>query len=289
MARAYTEKGLNIEDFTEADYTSVYLAFRDAFQHYNPKVKLTISEFRNKFHAYYHTDKHLSVQLRYNKKLAGFCMVTSGQMNHRSAGWISAMGIRNGYQGRGWSHFLLRTVIDNTRKARLEKLYLEVQTWNDQAINLFSSYDFKVGRKLASYKLYAPYIMNAFQHEIKVWPGIEIPFENVELYNTSFQESLHFIQKENKHHSTLVIHSKENCPAGYLIMDSDTGRIRHIFILPEQRNRGLGSSLVSYAAQLKKNLTLINVDTDDEGMCNFLHKLGFRREMEQYEMIRILQ
>lgn len=290
MGHASIDNDLKLDDFSRVDDTAIYLAFSDAFQKYKPAVKLTLAGFRNKFFDFYHTDGNLSLQLNIGNHVAGFCMVSRGRMHNYPAGWISAMGIRSNYRGRGWSHFLLKKVIENAEKGNLERLVLEVHTWNDQAVNLFSSYDFKVSRKLAACKRIANKTRMDPRHEIRTLPGVNVPFELSETvdYETSFQESLDFIRKEIKSHVTLVIYASGIMPAGYLIMDSATGRLRHVYVLPDARRQGLGTSLVNYAAMLQNTLTIINVNADDSVACGFLRKLGFRQEMEQYEMIRNL-
>ncbi|MEJ2003567.1 MAG: GNAT family N-acetyltransferase [Cyclobacteriaceae bacterium] len=290
MAHIYIEKGPVPESLGKSDFTDLYLAFMDAFRDYQPRVQMTLAAFCRKFIDFYQTDPNLSSILWYKGRIAGFGLVSTGIVNGRNTAWVSALGVRSEYRKRGWSHFLVKHITDKARNWGMDQVSLEAQTRNESAIALFTSHNFAVNRKLVHYRLTEPRWIKVDQKKVSIKNYIDIPFDLsvTGKYVFTFQESISFIESEQKSHTTFIIKNSEDSPAGYLLMDSDTGRIRHIFVLPRERGQGYGTALIARACQMNKHLDMINVDTENIELCRFLGKMGFRIEMEQYEMILTL-
>jgi len=284
MANAYIERGPITEALGDHDITDLYLAFVDAFSAYRPAVKLSLIEFKRKFFEFYRTDKDYSPVIIFDNAIAGFGLTTYGIYEGKKAAWVSALGIRPAYRGRGWSHFLIRELVETARSSGLWSMLLEVQTHNDPAVSLFSAYGFVIRRKLFSYRRVRLGSATSYPWTVRSFDRLKIPFDQADNARLpAFGETMEFIENEKKNHITLLVYDVDDQPTGFLLMDSDTGRIRHIFVKKRLRRQKFGSALMDAAVQKHEGINMINVD---EGFPHqFLEYHGFRQEQEQYEMI----
>jgi ribosomal protein S18 acetylase RimI-like enzyme len=76
---------------------------------------------------------------------------------------------------------------------------------------------------------------------------------------------------------------------GYVIFQSDLGRIDQLAVDPDYRNQGVGRNLLRAVKEMsyKKALTVLNVEDGSSADC-FLKKCGFKVGFQQWEMVRKL-
>ena len=284
MANVFIDDFLVTGRFREEDITDVYLAFIDAFSLYDPQVRLSLPAFRKKFFGHYQTSLELSGIMTYDGAIAGFILITPGNSSGVKTAWISAAGMRREYWGRGWMKRLLESRISALSKEGYDQIILEALTTNEKAIHIFSSAGFGISRKLIGYSLKGNPPASAGTVEIQVLNQLSFPLLQHCTAIFSFQEEPDFIRKERKRLLTLIARVDQQ-PVGTLVLNPVSGRIRHIFVMPEFRRMGIGRQLIARASSIVPSLKVINVDGRDRILNEFLIFNGFKKELEQFEMI----
>ena len=101
-------------------------------------------------------------------------------------------------------------------------------------------------------------------------------------FKPAWQNSLYAVNKQPERITNLVV-KKGDAIQGYLILNV-SGRVMQVAIHPKFRKQGIGTYLFKAAFEIKKELTLINIDDRDKAIADFLKRMGFEYTISQYEM-----
>ena len=283
----YTSPSIQTPDSVHT--TDIYLAFSDAFGDYKPSVGLTLPEFRQKFFVHYQTERRLSRIAVVKDEIAAFILSTPGYYQNRNSVYLSAVGVRPQYRGIGLLGAMFDDLIAQLKQEHYGQCLLEVLPSNERAIRIFKSKGFHEARRFLGFSGPAAACRPPENYSFKLKNNLYFPFSEGEVTgNTNFQETPAFMRKERKRLLT-VVSEDQHQETGYLIINPVSGRIRHIFVLPEFRRKGIGTGLMHHAMMLVPKLKIINVDAGNDSLLYFLEALGFLRQLEQIEMIMELK
>jgi ribosomal protein S18 acetylase RimI-like enzyme len=168
---------------------------------------------------------------------------------------------------------------------RPREYVLEVLDRNEKAFALYQSLGFEVVRGLQCWTFESQSLKVSQSHSGSA-PMRLCDYETVRLWwdvQPSWQNSTNSIARAHAPHTIL------GNDDAYAVLFPGNGDLAQLAVRPEARRRGLGRALLEQAyAVAGKPLRILNVDERDAGIAAFLERVGARRIVRQYEMVRRL-
>jgi ribosomal protein S18 acetylase RimI-like enzyme len=285
---SFTCKFLNENHFRELHQT-----FIAAFSDYTVPFHHTEVQFRRHLLGN-GVDLNLSVGCFAGQKMVGFTLNGFGQWNGRQTAYDSGTGMIPEFRRRGAGRAMFEFMMPLLRERGTRQILLEVITDNEKAINLYRALGFEETRKLLVLK--AEQLLK-FEREFPRGVTVrEIVRPDWNLLRSfwdsepSWQNSPAAIERTRDVKKIFGAFQDDKC-IGHVVFSGDSGKLTQLAVAKENRNRGVGSLLLS---ELQKNtgkknsLQVINLDESLAGAVRFFRNRGFTESLSQYEMIKIL-
>lgn len=281
---------LQIRSLKPIDLTEMYITFLDSFSDYKIPFRLTKEQFVRKFVEKLKIDFSLSAGAFDENALVGFVFTAVNYYEGKLTAYNGGTGVRPTNRGQKLTIRMYDFLIPIFEERRIKQCVLEVLTENDRAIKAYRSIGFRETKYFRCFKFDSK--------SIKVRPpavsleiyGVKHPnwdiYERFSDQQPSFLDSSLMINDNLASETIVEAHSEGKC-VGYAIYQPAFGRISQIGVAPEVRGKGVGSNLIKYIQDTsrQKILTVINIEKSEELTINFFKSLGFKNQLNQYEMI----
>lgn len=177
--------------------------------------------------------------------------------------------------------FLLPKFVDRG----IKHCTLEVIQRNDVAVHVYEKIGFRIDRALLCFagKLDTKNINSAKGCTISKLdsPDWSI-FDSFRDYDPSWENNNSAVEKAGDAFETFAIYDGEL--KGYIIKSTNSGFVTQFGVRKSDRNKGYGAALFKHIAKEDETLVITNVDSKSESTLNFLHSIGLKNSINQYEM-----
>lgn len=283
---------LQLRFLSDVNLEDVYSSFKKAFSDYQMDIRhLTSEKFKNRL-LKNRVDFDCSVGVYSDNELVGFTLVGIGDFKNKISAFDAATGIIKEYRGNGLAKKMFEFSLPKLKENGISNFLLEVLQPNLKAIKAYKKVGFNIVREFKCFEL----ILENFSEDCRNYPLSNI--REVNIYDVqpllaqiewepSWENSIHGIIKiaENTKIYGAFVNDKI---VGLLVFYPMLSWILNIYVKPEFRRNGIGSSILGYFVNsISEDITKIflhNVEKKETGFQRFLIKKGFTHLIDQFEM-----
>lgn len=282
-----------IKTLEGVDYETIHQAFHAAFSDYLVDISymtLDVLTRRFKKNGY---QPELSAGLFVGDKLKGFTIVGTGMFKGEAAAFDIMTGITSHYRGQGFAGQLFDSILGAIQDQAIPKFYLEVLQENRAAIKSYTKSGFTITRGLECYSLTIGKLHTAKLNQINL-DVVKINKKDIDQHvelmdwEPSWENHPESIQRIPDEVITLGIKLDKKI-IGLCTYYPTLKWILMLAVARKFRRKGIGSALLEHILDnipvYTREIKLLNVDDDDQGMNKFLLDSGFQRITSQYEMM----
>lgn len=274
---------MNIRLLSDNDLKSFHKSFCAAFATNSVQFKPTIEEFEYRINKKLHIDYNMSAATFDGEDILGFIIHTSNIYEGIPTAFNGGTGVIPGFRNQKTAELLYEFLIPRIRSKHIARILLEVVETNKTAIRLYEKMGFTFRRSFHCYKLMNKLSGNTQNIEEGNIQELNADFADFE---PSFVDSMGQLKKGEE---TVLLYKKNEQTVGYIVFQSNTGRISQLAVSRLHRGENIGSRLLNAAQERSlKTLTIMNVPYDEFGFDTFLKKCGFENQVNQFEMELIL-
>jgi len=270
----------------------MHRTFTEAFEGYPVPMKLTYEQFRERSLKRLNLCFDLSVGAFSSEKLVGFVFHTQNLYHGERVIYNGGTGVIPGHRGNNLTvRMYQKLVAHHPREVR--KCVLEVITTNSYAREAYDKAGFQVTKLLKCYKISArPFEAKTLLKGVTFNEGkldSNEKYSSFDSYQSSFADSFDQLIFNEKAEKVIECYY-DGAVIGYLIFQPSTGRINRIGVSEPHRRKGVGSWLLNEAYRMAggKPLHVVNVPDEATGIHHFLVAVGFKNELDQWEMELLL-
>lgn len=282
-----------MSSFTESEILETH---NEAFFDYEVPMQISLESFR-KLNRRRGVSYDLSLGVVDGEKLVGFILNAIDYWEDKLTAYDCGTGVIPDYRQKGVGNRIFSELLPILQAENIEQYLLEVIQSNTAAYNLYKKRNFQITREfdclMADIKEIKSCLYNGRNNPLAEkcdireinsidWKDI-INFGD---YPPSWQNSDMSVQRLPNSFNYLGAFSEENL-VGYIVYEPNGG-LTQIAVNKNNRNQGIGTELIKHLLEQNSNidkLNIINVDTRDKSLLNFLNSLGFKSFTTQYEMI----
>ncbi len=274
-----------IQELSKSTIEEVLTSFQLAFSDYFVAVRPTLEQFQFNNKSY-NTDFELCVGAYENELLVGFILHAFKIKNGNGILYNAGTGVIPNNRGNQLTLKMYEYILPKLKEKGISKIYLEVITQNQAAINSYSKIGFKTTRNfdcfrgnLSTQKIDSNLVINEL-HEIN-W-DILSSFWDFEPTWQNAKEAVFNCKSE------LLIFGafQESILVGYLIYNPKTSKIMQFATHKEKRNQKICSQLFYHLSkQIDNEVFVTNVDLTSFNTLSFLKKVGLSSYIKQNEMV----
>lgn len=277
---------------SEDSIGDLYAAFVEAFSDYALDMShMNEEKFYNRA-VKNGIDFESSVGVFDGGKMVGYTLVGVDHWKGRLSAYDIGTGITKPYRGKGIAGEMFRFAVPKLRDRGVKSFFLEVLKENEPAVRAYRKTGFEITREFDCFEL------DIGRARFEKDPAV--PIEVVEIGRERIPRFAPFLDWEPSWENSLA--SLGRIPDAVMLFEAvhggDTaGAIAYypalnwimcIAVRPSFRRRGVGTALVKHVAvragEERTCIRLVNVEHSDEGMIEFLGKIGFDLFTTQYEM-----
>lgn len=268
------------------DIETIHEAFVDAFSDYQVKMNLPLSVLSRMLQRRGYRPE-FSIGAFDDDRLVGFILNGIRDWNGKLTAYDTGTGVIPDYRRKGITTKMFSEIKNVLVENNIEQYLLEVLKPNESAIQLYLKQGFEIQREFLCLILNKDDIN--FKPGVKVDTVDRIEWDKVKEFwdfESSWQNSIESIETMPDAFRYYVVNLDEAI-VGYGIVDKVSGDIPQIAVKKEYRNRGIGTSIMAEMAKGTESgkLSILNVDSKEKPMEDFLLKLGFTHHVGQYEML----
>lgn len=281
-----------IKSLAGVSFDELFIAFAEAFNDYEIRISRAELEVMLSRRGFV---QELSFGAFDGGKLVSFTFNGIGEFNGKTTAYDTGTGTLPGYQGRGLASSVFSYSIPFLKQAGVEQYLLEVLQHNEKAVSVYRKQGFQVSREFSYFvalqvdvKINSGGLPDGFHLKpvtLDFWRDMQAMWD----FQPSWQNSFNSVRRRL---SDFVINGifLEEKMAGYSIFEPNSGDITQLAVLPEYRNKGLASVLITEAVKVNRhpNIKLINADVNYAPLQCFLEAQGIQLQGKQFEMVKPL-
>ena len=278
--------------FLNEDYFSqLYDAFIEAFSDYVVPFALTETQFRNHI-ILTAVDLERTVGCLDNDKVVGFSLNGFGDWEGKRTVYDAGTGVIRDHRRQGVSEAMFDLMLPIFKENGAEQCLLEVVTTNTAAIRLYEKLGFYIARELALLQCDGMISVSAEPPQNIEISEIDEP--DWDLLTTfwdgkpSWQNSVDAVNRSQKMKRIMGAFIGGRC-VGYVVFSAKFGRVAQFAVDKAQRNRGVGTALLSSMQREMAegfSMQVINIDKSIITAMNFFRNRGFYERLSQHEMLK---
>ncbi|MEP2024388.1 MAG: GNAT family N-acetyltransferase [Reichenbachiella sp.] len=273
---------------SKEDLGQMHRSFIEAFSKYQVNMKMTREAFEDRMLFKLNINFDLSPGVFSGDKLVGFIFQTTNEYEGQWAAYNGGTGVIPGYLGLG----LTSKMYDYIKPALLEegvkKCVLEVLVENEVAIKAYEKAGFGKVKTFQCLMLKDARLKREARSSVEIKT---VRASSIEEYQTlgEIQSSMLDQLNQVKYHlpHEIILETRNNrMLIGYMIFQPRNGRITQLAVHPAHRKQGIGTALIcrAHALSVNKKMSILNIESKETGIISFLEKLGFNRDLQQFEM-----
>jgi len=266
-------------------------AFNKAFEDYLIHIRLSESEFKRKIIEKTKIDFKYSIGSFYGNQLVGFLFHTVEQYQNHKTAYNGGTGVIPASRGNQLTYHMYQFLIPKLIKNKVENCVLEVISNNKPAIKSYEKTGFKKSKFYHCLKLdtESKYLQNVRPEKINLVESLKPKWKIYEEfcdYDASFLDTFIMLKKNIKFEKVVEAYQGEEL-VGYIIYNKKMGRVANIAVHKKKRGLGIGTSLIKrmYTDCHKKPIYILNVDEKSYNLLNFFLRVGFKNDIDQFELI----
>ncbi|MDV7695798.1 GNAT family N-acetyltransferase [Chryseobacterium soli] len=270
-------KGTSVEELVAV--------FNRSFSDYIVPFRLTVEQLKSKITAE-DIKPELSLGVFESGKIVGFML--HGLRNNMAVPTVynAGTGVIPEYRGKGLVGAMYEELLPHLQELHIKKMILEVIQENKPAVRAYEKIGYTVSRKLDCFSGKLNILKSS--KEVTVQSVSEFQWDTFMSFwdiLPSWQNTVHTIENCNNLCSTVVAHM-DNVPVGYVIFNSESGKIHQFAVSADYRRMGIGSSLFEWINTARKGqeVYVYNIDHDSASSLGFLRKMGLSEKVVQFEM-----
>jgi ribosomal protein S18 acetylase RimI-like enzyme len=277
-------ENIRIQTLAMISLEQIATAFERAFADYRIPIRMTVQQLQDKIKS---EDIHLDLSMGAfaGDQLIGFVLTGMRQTGEMKSAYNAGTGVLPAFRGHQLTRRMYVPLLQCCYMAKIEQHLLEVLLDNERAIRVYQHVGFRPTRKLICYKgLVSPPMKETTfrirQELISDWAMHETFYGKEPAWQNSFAS----VQNCNHHWIALSAWDQERL--GSLVFLPGTGRIKWLQVSPSARRKGIATQMLQEAAALcsSMEMSVINVDEQDDGMHPFLLSVGMEPYATQWEM-----
>lgn len=265
-------------------------AFLHAFSDYQIPFDLSFAEFNKKFVEKLNMDFSVSPAVLSDDKIVAFIFTSLNYYDGQLTAYNGGTGVIPSHRGTGLVKQMYNYLLPKLQEKKVTQCTLEVLTQNERAIRSYESCGFRKSRYYHCFKLVGRKTFTQFNYP---W-GIRVSlFPDWKTYTKFFNFLPSFLDTpsmidHNLPNERIIEAVLDGEVVGYAIFQPFQGRISHIGVKSSWRRKGIGASLLNYIYDdsANKNLSMINVNKEATEIKEFLHRMGFENQFDQWEMVK---
>ncbi|UXX80713.1 GNAT family N-acetyltransferase [Reichenbachiella carrageenanivorans] len=284
--------GLQYRTLTPKDLVQMHRSFVEAFSSYQVSMKISKEAFDDRMLNKLNIRFDLSPGIFSGDKLVAFIFQSVNAYEGELTAYNGGTGVIPGYTGQGLAATMYEYIFPKLKKEGIEKCVLEVLRDNASAIRSYQKAGFEQVKLFQCLMLKDGVLKTTANQKIRVQEVSDFMVAEYAALATIKASWLDELSQIKYHLSkeTILEHRVEGRLLGYLIFQPVNGRIAHLAVRSDQRGKGIATALVTRAHILSesKTLSILNIEMKEEGVINFFMKLGFQRDLQQFEMQKTL-
>lgn len=260
--------------------------FNKAFEGYFLPIQLSEQQLADKIKSE-NIRLDCSVGVTVDNQLVGFILTGIDSNNRQKISYNAGTGVIPEFRGLKLTEKMYEYVLPVLEKQNIRKHQLEVITQNTKALDIYQKIGYKISKTVS-----------CFKGKI-IPPSKELSYDFVQLdlkddnvvqsfwnHTPTYQNTLSSINRNKHLHETIGIVVNKQLIA-YIIYAKGSLRIKQFGVHPNYRNNGIGHALFYEVQKInpETDLVLINIGNTDDITHSFLHKIGFKVIIEQFEMV----
>ena len=271
-------------EYQEEDLPSLHRAFVSAFSTNQTPINLSLEDFSVRLHKKLKLEPSVSFVCLDNDDIVGFNLHTIGTYEEMITAYNGGMGTVPSYRKKGVAENLYIHTLGALGKYKVARVILEVVTTNKPALTLYTHIGFQFRRMLKCFRLMATDLRATTRYG--VYQVSEIPDLGTFDFSPGYIDDLTHIDAS---YETILRASIGEETLGYVVFQPLFGRISQIMVRPDFRRKGVATSLIAEASVRSRfPLTIMNIPDDQFQMIHALERLGFKNEIDQFEMELII-
>ncbi|MEM7104207.1 MAG: GNAT family N-acetyltransferase [Bacteroidota bacterium] len=270
-----------LEQFSIESLTN---CFNEAFSDYFIKFVATPQQLADRWHRG-RVDFSLSGGAVANGNLQGIIMSGVDAWNGQLTTYNAATGVIPSARGKKLTRQIYDYLIPKFEAKGIKQCTLEVIQRNDVAIHVYEKIGFRKERAILCFSgaVNTTNLKTANNCLIK---KIENPdwelLRSFWDFKPSWENNHSAVKKAGPAMEVWGIFDGEL--KGYAVKSLNSGYIAQFGVKKEAREQGYGASLFKRLGEKNETLVINNVDSRSENTLNFLHRIGMKNKINQYEM-----
>ncbi|MDE6153562.1 MAG: GNAT family N-acetyltransferase [Muribaculaceae bacterium] len=278
---------MTIQSLEHTDFDTLFKGFERAFSDY--EIKFEKAEVRSMLNRRGYNPR-LSFAAFENDEIVAFTLNGTGTYNGIHTAYDTGTGTVKEFRRQGLAGKIFSHSLPFLKEAGIRQYLLEVLSNNESAIAVYRRMNFKTTREFDCFRQTIDSIINpAADTACTIKPvGIDFIRQARDFidFQPSWQNSLESIER-GESGLTFLGAIIDGLPAGYCVLDPDTGDLTQIAVKREHRRRGIASQLLSEATSLMKTdfIKVLNISSDNLSLPAFLKSRNIVPASRQFEMI----
>jgi ribosomal protein S18 acetylase RimI-like enzyme len=280
----------NFRSFRKDDIKVMRKVFNAAFEDYLVPIWLSEADFKRKLIDKTNISFKYSVGSYYDNQLVGFLFQTIEKYQNQKTAYNGGTGVIPTFRGNQLTYHMYQHIIPFLIHKEVENCVLEVISNNKPAIRSYEKVGFRKSKFFHCLKLdmESSYLKNAPRTGFRVIeprkPKWDV-YESFSDYDTSFLDTFIMLRKNRKSETILEAYDGDDL-VGYIIYNKKMGRVGNIGVHKKHRGMGIGTFLLKrmHADCRNKPIYILNVNERSYNLLNFFLRLGFKNDIDQFEL-----
>lgn len=283
---------MDYKNCSEVEQSYIHQAFLNGFSDYSVPMNISLDLFVKRFFGPEGNSVENSFIAFQDDEPVGLVLGGIREFDGYKNLRCGALCVTPEYRGADVGKELFRLFAEQGISQSCERISLEVISDNIRAIRFYEKQGFIKNNKLIyfSHSLAGGQIKDysidgLLMNEVNLSIAVKVR-ESISTTHINWQNEVDYFQLDSTAHC-FAAYAGERL-LGTLVLNEE-GKIYFLYTEEGERQKGVASSLLSYAIS-KLDLQKLNINMPDNiDMTEFLHKTGFTKEkIEQFEMIKVI-
>ncbi|MFT4736413.1 MAG: ribosomal protein S18 acetylase RimI-like enzyme [Cyclobacteriaceae bacterium] len=283
---------MDVKPFSPPDLATLHTAFNLAFSTYSVPFQPSLDTFRSRVFQKLNIESNLSLLAFQEETCIAFLLHAIGPYESVKTIYNGGTGVVPNQRGAKLTERLYNSLLPALQASHAKRIVLEVIDTNKPAQKVYGHLGFLYKQTFNCYKLMAndtikgaaPLNIN-YRRQMKWTPKYE---SFAEISPSFIDSSAHLTH--NLINEYIIEALLEDTCIGYLVFQPHLARLSQLAVSPAQRHHGVARGLFQQMKMLtpNKDITCINVPDTYAPFNEMLVRLGFVKQITQYELELVL-